>query len=175
MVKRLALACALCVGVCGGATTQSVESRVWQTRLVSAARSLLGVPYSLGGRMRTPDDGIDCQGVVFFAAERAGNCGWRSFSTRPTRSVADEELGGRVPGMDPVAAEALGAERIDTDQKDVDLAGSGQLVSWTTATQPEKEWNGPEAETGPQVPPGIEHGASRLIVCLSHLVAEEPV
>ena len=72
--------------------------------LVNAARELLGVHYELGGRLRTPGEGIDCQGVLFYAAERIGSCAWKSFSVMPTKSVAWRELGRRVPGLDPVAS-----------------------------------------------------------------------
>ncbi|MBK6687861.1 MAG: hypothetical protein IPG45_25525 [Deltaproteobacteria bacterium] len=32
----------------------------------------IGVPYDLEGRLRDPDDGLDCKGSVFF--ERVGPC-----------------------------------------------------------------------------------------------------
>ncbi len=73
-----------------------------RTSFVSAARELLGQPYDFGGRLRRPGDGIDCQGVVFYAAERLGRCGWRSFSTMPTESVRARELGTPVAGLDPI-------------------------------------------------------------------------
>jgi hypothetical protein len=81
-------------------------------RFISAARELLGVNYDFGGRLRTVEEGIDCQGLVFYAAERIGRCGWKSFSTLPTVSVVKAELGVRVPGMDPVAAENLDISRL---------------------------------------------------------------
>jgi hypothetical protein len=72
-----------------------------------AARELIDVPYRLGGRMRSADDGIDCQGVLFYAVERLGRCGWRSYSVMPPESVAHAELGGRVSGLDPVSSVEL--------------------------------------------------------------------
>lgn len=61
--------------------------------LVRSAREVLGVPYRLGGRMRGPDDGLDCQGLVFYSVERLGPCAWRSFSVFPTESIQGGELG----------------------------------------------------------------------------------
>lgn len=84
----------------------------WPERFVSAARELLGVPYSLGGRMRRTGDGIDCQGVLFYAAERVGRCGWKSFSVLPTVSVPAGELGAAVDGLAPVASFALDVSRL---------------------------------------------------------------
>ena len=75
--------------------------------MVQHARETLGTPYRLGGRCRKPGDGIDCQGVLFYAAERVGECSWRSYSVMPTETVADRELGEPVPGMDPVATADL--------------------------------------------------------------------
>ena len=57
--------------------------------------------------MREPGEGIDCQGVLFIAAESVSECGWKSFDTRPTRSVANRELGAPVTGMAPVRSDAL--------------------------------------------------------------------
>ncbi|MBW1810995.1 MAG: hypothetical protein JRJ87_22590, partial [Deltaproteobacteria bacterium] len=76
-------------------------------RFLAAARELLGVEYEFGGRLRKTDEGIDCQGIIFYAAERIGRCRWKSFSTLPTDSVAWHELGVRVPGLDPVRTEVL--------------------------------------------------------------------
>ena len=72
--------------------------------MVAAARELIGVPYHFGGRLQPEREGIDCQGVLFYAAERVSACGWKSFSVFPTRSVATAELGARVPGLDPIAS-----------------------------------------------------------------------
>jgi len=81
--------------------------------MIAAARRLLGTPYEFGGRMRAPDEGTDCQGVLFAAAEAVQPCGWRSFSTKPTRSVADGELGAAVPGLSPVRGEDLDPVRLE--------------------------------------------------------------
>jgi cell wall-associated NlpC family hydrolase len=75
-------------------------------RFVSAARELIGVEYDLGGRLQ-PGRGVDCQGVLFYAAERTGPCGWKSYSVMPTRSVPRGELGAAVDGLAPVATSAL--------------------------------------------------------------------
>jgi cell wall-associated NlpC family hydrolase len=84
---------------------------VQEQALVQAARRNLGVRYHLGGRMRR-GEGIDCQGVVFFALQRAFGCSWRSYSVYPTETVVEQELGPRVPGLDPIASEALEIERL---------------------------------------------------------------
>ncbi len=78
-----------------------------QERMVDAAREVVGVPYEFGGRMRRPGEGIDCQGVLFYAAEAVGECGWKSYDTKPTRSVKHGELGRPVPGLDPIASTEL--------------------------------------------------------------------
>lgn len=78
--------------------------------MVHHARELLGVPYLFGGRLRP--QGIDCQGVLFYAAERVAPCGWKSYSVFPTKSVADRELGARVRGLDPIATSALDLARL---------------------------------------------------------------
>lgn len=83
-----------------------------QPRFVAAAREVLGVPYTFGGRMRRPGEGIDCQGVLFYAAERVGRCGWKSFSVLPTVSVPTGELGAAVEGLAPVASSALDVSRL---------------------------------------------------------------
>src|SRR5687768_5650014 len=80
--------------------------------MVTHARALLGVPYDFGGRMRKKGEGIDCQGVLFFAAARVQKCSWKSFSVFPTQSVRDEELGARVPGLDPVATSSLSIDAL---------------------------------------------------------------
>ncbi len=80
--------------------------------MVDHARATLGTPYRLGGRCKNAGDGIDCQGVLFYAAERVGECSWRSYSVNPTETVADRELGDPVPGLDPVATADLAVERL---------------------------------------------------------------
>lgn len=76
-------------------------------RYVRAARELIGVPYQFGGRLLRPGDGIDCQGVLFYGAERIGACGWKSYSVYPTVSVARSELGAPVPGLAPISSDTL--------------------------------------------------------------------
>ncbi|NMO18937.1 hypothetical protein HPC49_18450 [Pyxidicoccus fallax] len=100
-------------GWAGVAGAQSRERREDATgRFVTAAREVLGVPYTFGGRMRAPGEGIDCQGVLFYAAERVGRCGWKSFSVLPTVSVPSGELGKAVEGMAPVASSALDVSKL---------------------------------------------------------------
>ncbi|MFH1809083.1 MAG: hypothetical protein ABIJ09_10085 [Pseudomonadota bacterium] len=76
-------------------------------RLVGAARSLLTTPYRFGGRLRHATDGIDCQGVLFYAAEHVGACGWRSYSVYPSQAIPAGELGDAVPGLSPVRSSRL--------------------------------------------------------------------
>ena len=102
--------CLLVATVGGGASAQG--SARTPERFVAAARELLGVPYQFGGRLRQPGEGIDCQGVLFYAAERTGRCGWKSFSVLPTRSVPDGELGLPVEGMAPIASSELDVSRL---------------------------------------------------------------
>jgi cell wall-associated NlpC family hydrolase len=73
---------------------------------VAAARELLGRTYQFGGRLRG-GEGIDCQGLVFYALERISTCGWKSYSVNPTETVSRKELGDRVPGLFPVATADL--------------------------------------------------------------------
>ena len=82
-----------------------------EQRLVQAARRHLGVPYQLGGRLRN-GEGLDCQGVVFFALQRAFGCKWRTYSVYPTVSVKTGELGARVAGLDPIASASLPIDRL---------------------------------------------------------------
>ncbi|MFP2909742.1 hypothetical protein ACLESD_32785 [Pyxidicoccus sp. 3LFB2] len=96
----------------GAASAQSASKAPVAERFVSAARELLGVPYTLGGRMRRAGEGIDCQGVLFYAAERVGRCGWKSFSVLPTVSIPAGELGTTVEGLAPVASSALDVSRL---------------------------------------------------------------
>jgi hypothetical protein len=76
-------------------------------RFVDAARQTLGTPYLLGGRLREKHPGIDCQGVLFYAAERVHRCGWKSYSVYPTVSVPAGELGRPVKGLSPISSEIL--------------------------------------------------------------------
>ncbi len=93
-----------------GAVAQGQGST--QERFVTAAREVLGVPYDFGGRLRNAQDGIDCQGVLFYAAERVGRCGWKSFSVMPTQSVPAGELGVAVEGLAPVASSELDVSKL---------------------------------------------------------------
>lgn len=93
-------------------TAPAPEASAAALAMVEHARETLGTPYRLGGRCRRPGDGIDCQGVLFYAAERVGECSWRSYSVNPTETVADGELGEPVPGMDPVATADLRIEQL---------------------------------------------------------------
>lgn len=85
-------------------------------RLVEAARGLLGTPYEFGGRLRARPggrrEGLDCQGLVFLAAERVERCGWRSFSVLNVDTVRTGELGAPVPGLAPVASAKLDVSRL---------------------------------------------------------------
>ncbi len=83
-----------------------------QQALVQAARSLLGTPYSLGGRLSPRAPGIDCQGVLFAALEAVQPCGWRSFSVYPTVSLRTGELGHPVPGLAPVSTQKLALDEL---------------------------------------------------------------
>lgn len=81
-------------------------------QMVSAARELVGAEYEFGGRLER-DGGIDCLGLVFYAAERIGPCGWRSYSVYPTRTVRRGELGEPVKGLAPVAIDALDVSKLE--------------------------------------------------------------
>jgi cell wall-associated NlpC family hydrolase len=96
----------------GGDTSAQAPDRK-NERFVAAARELLGIPYQFGGRMRRPGEGIDCQGVLFYAAERVGRCGWKSFSVFPTQSVPAGELGLPVEGLAPIASSELEISRLE--------------------------------------------------------------
>lgn len=83
-----------------------------ERRVVDEARKILGAPYVLGGRLRDSSDGIDCQGLVFFALQPLARCGWRSFSVMPTKSIAARELGTPVAGLAPIATEKLDVSKL---------------------------------------------------------------
>lgn len=74
---------------------------------LAAGRALLGQPYQLGGRLRKPGEGADCEAVVFAVAEKLTGCGWKSFPVDPTKLLATRALGDRVQGLDPVATKDL--------------------------------------------------------------------
>ena len=73
--------------------------------LLAAARAMIGTPYQLGGR--DWEKGVDCQGLVFLAAETVKSCSWRSYSVYPTRTLKWQELGAPVPGASPAPTAAL--------------------------------------------------------------------
>src|SRR5688572_9729444 len=87
-----------------------------ERRVVEEARKILGVPYELGGRMRVRGvdqvEGIDCQGLVFFALQPVARCGWKSFSVMPTISIPARELGAPVEGLAPVATAKLDVTKL---------------------------------------------------------------
>jgi hypothetical protein len=95
-----------------GGTASGQSRTLTHERFVSAAREVLGVPYDLGGRLRDAQDGLDCQGVLFYAAERVSTCGWKSFSVMPTQSVPAGELGTAVEGMAPIASSELDLSKL---------------------------------------------------------------
>ncbi|MHB8875630.1 MAG: hypothetical protein ACYC8T_18245 [Myxococcaceae bacterium] len=82
------------------------------TKMVAAAREVLGTPYQFGGRLRG-GEGLDCQGVLFLAAEAIGRCGWKSFSVYPTLMVKAQELGAPVEGLSPVRSDRLDLARLE--------------------------------------------------------------
>ncbi|MEW5737670.1 MAG: hypothetical protein AB1938_02025 [Myxococcota bacterium] len=96
---------------------------------LAAGRALVGQPYQLGGRLRKPGEGADCEAVIFAVAEKLTGCGWRSFPVDPTKMLATRALGDRVKGLDPVAT------------KDLDLSAlrPGDVVLLVAATQNPKE------------------------------------
>lgn len=75
--------------------------------VVRAARELVGVKYRLGGRLRSVNDGIDCQGLIFYGLQRLSRCGYRSYSLNPTQNVAWGELGAPVSGLAPAATRSF--------------------------------------------------------------------
>lgn len=88
----------LLVTLLHSAAAQALPPRA-QQQVVGAARQLLGTPYRLGGRLRSSSDGIDCQGVVFFALQPFSSCGWKSYSVYPTASLPSGELGTKLGGV----------------------------------------------------------------------------
>lgn len=111
MVTR-ALMVLLALG-CGMPRPAFALSRTTAARMVAAARELLGVPYELGGRLRTPTQGTDCQGVIFHAAQAVSGCGWRSFSVYPTLTVQSGELGQPVFSSGPLWSRDLDISRLE--------------------------------------------------------------
>src|SRR5262245_34992754 len=111
-LETLLLRGTLLVSVLLGGPVLAQSRSFTHERFVAAAREVLGVPYDLGGRLRDPEDGIDCQGVLFYAAERVGTCGWKSFSVMPTKSVPTGELGSALQDMAPVASSELDVSKL---------------------------------------------------------------
>ncbi|MDP3233567.1 MAG: hypothetical protein Q8S33_26355 [Myxococcales bacterium] len=85
--------------------------------LLERARSYLGTPYEFGGRNRLVSggrrEGIDCQGLVFLAAQALTRCSWRSFSTLNVEQVARKELGTPVEGLAPIASANLDVTKLE--------------------------------------------------------------
>lgn len=108
----LLLALLTSVSVGGFARPATALPPDMRERLVSSARELVGVPYDLGGRLQGTR-GTDCQGLLFYAAERIARCGWRSFSVFPTRSIPSGELGAPVHGGGPVATAEIDLSRLE--------------------------------------------------------------
>lgn len=61
------------------------------------------------GRRVPCDEGIDCLSLLFFAYEAELGTPWWRFSVIPTVSVAREELGKPVTGMDGILRDELDA------------------------------------------------------------------
>ncbi len=93
------------------ASKRAAKRKPTGERLLAFARELEGVPYDLGGRLRG-DEGIDCQGIVFYAVERLHRCGWKSYSVMPTKTLARQELGAPVEGLAPVATPDIDFNRL---------------------------------------------------------------
>ena len=94
------------------------------TRILRAAEAYLGEPYAFGGRMGRPGcrdagkrvacaEGIDCLSLLFFAYEAVLGTPWYRFSVTPTESVARQELGVPVPGLNGVLREALNPHELE--------------------------------------------------------------
>ncbi len=83
----------------------------WALLFVAAARQLVGTPYELGGR--DAKKGVDCQGLVFLAAQAVKACSWKSYSVYPTKTLAWRELGDPVPGASPVSREELDVTKLE--------------------------------------------------------------
>lgn len=85
--------------------------------LLERARSYLGTPYEFGGRNRLVSggrrEGIDCQGLVFLAAQSLTRCSWKSFSTLNVEQVSRKELGAPVEGLAPIASAELDLAKLE--------------------------------------------------------------
>jgi cell wall-associated NlpC family hydrolase len=114
-MRLLVLVCVLALA--GMSVDARALPEAQERAVVDEARKILGVPYVLGGRMRDATDGIDCQGLVFFAlqslhASSTQQCGWKSYSVMPTKSIAARELGAPVDGLAPVSTEKLDVTKL---------------------------------------------------------------
>lgn len=108
------------------------------TSMVARARQLVGTPYVLGGRK--PGQALDCQGVVFLAAEAVRRCSWKSYSVYPTVTVKRQELGAPVPGLSPVSTAALDVSKLKAGDfvmllADVENPAEGPLAKLDEADQ----------------------------------------
>jgi cell wall-associated NlpC family hydrolase len=85
--------------------------------LLERARKYLGTPYEFGGRNRLVSggrrEGIDCQGLVFLAAQALTKCSWKSFSNLNVEQVSRKELGTPVDGMAPIASADLELTKLE--------------------------------------------------------------
>ncbi len=85
--------------------------------LLERARKYLGTPYEFGGRNRLVSggrrEGIDCQGLVFLAAQALTKCSWKSFSNLNVEQVSRKELGAPVEGMAPIASADLELTKLE--------------------------------------------------------------
>jgi len=85
--------------------------------LLERARKYLGTPYEFGGRNRLLSggrrEGIDCQGLVFLAAQSLTKCSWKSFSNLNVEQVSRQELGAPVDGMAPIASADLDVSKLE--------------------------------------------------------------
>jgi hypothetical protein len=107
----------LALATCAWATAARALPESSERRVVEEARKILGVRYELGGRMRVGGvgegvEGIDCQGLVFFALQPIARCGWKSFSVMPTKSIPAGEMGVPVAGLAPVSTAKLDTSKL---------------------------------------------------------------
>src|SRR5262249_49641227 len=97
-----ALATAIACASPQGPAPEVVEAAAPPTRaeleraaVVSAAESLVGVPYRRGGRSRA---GVDCSGLVLYSFAQAGLQGLPRSAEDLERAAAPEELADLRPG-----------------------------------------------------------------------------
>lgn len=122
-VRAFAAVCCLLAGLLSSSAFALPPPKA--EKMVKAARKLTGTPYNFGGRLRKSGPGIDCQGVIFAAAESVQRCGWKSFSVMPTQTVRDGELGQPVKGLSPIRSSKL----------DVKLLEPGDIVFLVSSTK----------------------------------------